>query len=161
AWDLRSGKLLWSRREPQPEVHELHRDWFDVSPDGRTVAASFSGKEIALLDVRTGAPIRSLSGPGASVGVVRFVGDDTGVAMAQDHTAYTWDPKTGELRRKLALPGEAGWSLAASPELRTVALGTNGATVLWDLASGELRATLSHGRRSGAALFAGPVLLTG
>jgi WD40 repeat protein len=161
AWDLGTGKLLWSRHEASGQVHEVVLHWFDVSPDGKTVAASFTGNEVQLLDAQSGATLRSLGGAAAPVSLVRFAGADTVIGGAFDRTAHAWDPATGALRHSLHLSSDAVYSFAVSPDLRSVALGAYDGTVLWDPRSGDTLAALVHSGRSGAALFVGPVLLTG
>ncbi|AVF02937.1 MULTISPECIES: caspase family protein [Devosia] len=109
-----------------------------VSPDGRLIAASDHGGQIAIADLATGRVLRTLVGHGEGVADIAFSSDGSTLASAsRDDTARLWDVASGRLLHILPLPDD-GRSVAFSPqgsELATAGLFSE--VQFWSVRTGE------------------------
>jgi hypothetical protein len=110
------------------------------SPDGRQIATGGSDRAVTLWDARTGAVLRTLSGPLRTVWSVAFSPDGRSVAGASDDgTATLWDTRNGSILRTLVGPqsGQPLYALAFSPDGALLAGGGSVPTVrLWNARTG-------------------------
>jgi RNA polymerase sigma factor (sigma-70 family) len=156
--DAATGKELRKITLPAGDGRTL-TSWLTFTPDGKQVAATFSGNAIHLIDVGTGevrrrftydqplcACVFSPDGKLMAAG-----GYEKGVAFAR-----LWEAATGkELRRCAA--GDGGIrSVAFSPDGATLACGDDdGRLRLWEVATGkELKVFPKNGRDIQSVAFA-------
>ncbi|MGH9878023.1 MAG: WD40 repeat domain-containing protein [Nitrososphaerales archaeon] len=103
-----------------------------ISPDGKVLASSGASHTIRLLDVVTGAEIRTLKGHTGKIWSVVF-SDDSGMlaSTSQDKTIKLWDIATGRLIHTFR-----GTTLAFSPDSNVLAIeNAKHAIELWNITS--------------------------
>jgi FKBP-type peptidyl-prolyl cis-trans isomerase FkpA len=113
-WDTARGKLA----RPLEVVGDPSS--LDVSPDGKTLACTYSADpDVALWDVDTGAAGRRLHGEGHMSQAV-FSPDATKVAAVSAAGIHVWDVATGKQEKmiKMAVPGLGRGQMLFSPEGR-------------------------------------------
>ncbi len=163
-WNAQTGKCLWQADlDEKPETKERytisHILGMDLSPDGNTVAVSYSrsrvisnrleGKSeyrIGLLNARDGLERRALLGHTALVGRVAFSPDGRLlVSESADNTARLWNIETGRQLLSINMK-ERGAAVAFSPDGKLIALATQPVygvppqpiVGLYDVQSGQL-----------------------
>jgi WD40 repeat protein len=120
------------------------------SPDGRTLAATYSGDRLILWDTRTGRPHHILTLPRGSEPYrsLEFSPDGRLLALSDRRALYLVESASGQRFRELPLGGLCVDSLAFAPDSRTLAVGEAGpcAIQLWDLPSNKQSRTLQGHR---------------
>jgi len=123
-----------------------------ISPDGRTVAASFV-RRAALYDLATRSCRAVLEKHRAQVDAIAFSHDGRFVITgAADHLVKVWSAGDGALVRELAEHDGFVHALAALPDGTLVSASSD--LVRWDLATGERLVSVRYGEVS--ALAASP-----
>jgi RNA polymerase sigma factor (sigma-70 family) len=133
--------------------------WLMLTPDGKQVAATFSGNAIHLIDLGTGEVRRTFTYDAAVCACVfspdgklmAAGGYEKGVSFAR-----LWEVGTGKELRRFAAGDDAIRALAYSPDGATLACGGEGARLrLWEAATGrELKIFPRIGRRIQSVAFA-------
>ncbi|MBM4371468.1 MAG: protein kinase, partial [Deltaproteobacteria bacterium] len=96
AWSLGTGRLRWEERS--------HGIWsLDVTRDGRIMAVCGSGREIRILDPRSGAPVRTIESPDEVTGHLAFSPEGASLASSGLSTGKirVWNVLTGQEIRVL------------------------------------------------------------
>jgi WD40 repeat protein len=116
-WDVNSGKLLFSIKQPVSYIHEA----LQFSPDSKIIIiAPESNDAVQLWDISTGKIIRELKGFSASVCSIRCSPDKKKILTAsEDGTLNVWEAATG--KRLLGLTGHYG-NLKNYPRINVFAL---------------------------------------
>ncbi len=151
-WDVATRRERVALESPTHGVRALA-----FSPDGATLAGSFSQTDPRLFDAATGRERAILQGHDAdqsgvtkSIPAVAFAPDGkTLVTAGVDHTLRFWDMATGRLQRTLVGPSNF-CSVTFAPDGRTVAAGTADSEIgvrdegvrLYDAATGRETAVL-------------------
>jgi WD40 repeat protein len=116
AWDVQSGRLLWS----------LPKSFFKIalSPDGAVVAVG-GNTTVVLLDARNGRQLSTLVTPGTAVSRLALYG--TTLAVAVEPAGLTlWDARTGQMMMPLECDAEIVDSVVFSPDgRRLIATGSD------------------------------------
>ncbi len=150
AWAIDSGQLLWQETLEAPLTSAA------VSPNGSLVAVGTSDKYVHLLDVETGARIRSLDGHTDAVGCVAFSPDgNTVISGSGDALVSVWDVATGRQRSSLRGHQSAIRALTYSGNgERIVSASFDGTLKVWDAGTGALALTLhGHDKSVNAVAF--------
>ena len=148
--DAERNAMLWDARS-SPELvpvrfSERFVGCWDLSPDGRYVAAGCWHGAALILDLAEGSRETRLPGHREGVSSVVFSPDGRFLATASDDgTAALWDVRNGRLLGKLGGRLSAVHSVAFSPDGQRLATGSTGleAVKLWDLALFQEVLTLS------------------
>jgi WD40 repeat protein len=115
------------------------------SPDGQTVLTGSYDSTARLWDLRSGEPLRVLTGHSHHVVCVAWSPDGARVATGSwDGTARIWNPTTGDCLA--VLTGHDGWvsSVSWSPDCTHLATGSRDNTAgVWDAGSGRLMQRLA------------------
>ena len=131
-WNLASGRVNRVHQGvPRKRTH-TYSSSLAFSPEGRLLAAARSDSSVSLWDEETGHEVLTLSGHGAAVNAVAFLGDRRIVTTSDDRTIKLWDVATGEVL--LTLRGHSGavLGLACRPDGTQLATtGIDGARI-WD-----------------------------
>lgn len=139
AWETRTGRRVWSSREPGPAVAS-------ISPDGAKLVIAAVGGRIELVDVASGrrTPVRGSAG--GLLDVTWAPDGRTFAGATLERTVVVWDAATGEART--ALRGHSGTVTQAvySPDGTTMyAPGLDRSVLAWDL-TGKRGLALQSGR---------------
>jgi hypothetical protein len=132
-WDTRTWKQVGGSKDDTQFVHLAQ-----LSPDGRTLAFTRNdGKDIHLLDVKTGKMLRTLSGHSGSVSFA-FSPDGKMIATtasgAPSEGVKLWDVGTGQELGRFGVPLKAVGRIAFSPYGGLLAVPTeDGAISLLDI----------------------------
>jgi WD40 repeat protein len=149
-------------------VKEARKRGFEVavsrltfSPDGRTLAATYSDGRLILWGPRTGRPRHVLSFPrhGESYRSLEFSPDGRLLALSDRHALYLVESASGQRFRELPLGEHWVDSLAFAPDNRTLAVGDAGSPAaihIWDLPTGKQIRTLRGHRDSVETLVFSP-----
>jgi WD40 repeat protein len=136
-WEVATGKEIWRAEAERPG----HIGCVAFSPDGRLLAWAISSDPVVrLLEAATGKEVRQLLGHREGVNRLAFAPDGNLLASGgKDRTIRLWEVKTGEERRRIAVPGERGLSgVAFSPDGRVLASSVWGDSIrFWDAATGK------------------------
>jgi WD40 repeat protein len=148
-WDVPKGRLRRTVTLAGAGVDSLA-----YSPDGKQVAAALGNTDpgqqtsgsVVLLDARSGAVVRTLTGHTDGVLAVRFRSDGRRLASGGfDRTLRVWDAVTGEVLAVLTGHGATVTAVAFSNDGRLLASASRDRTVrLWDAQSLQPLATLEH-----------------
>ncbi len=111
------------------------------SPDGKILAASYSGGPVRLWDVNAGAVVGALFDHRRDVRSLALSPNGSMLATSTRREAQLWNAETGELLHTLTKVGREAGSVAFSPDGRVVACGSSTGTRLWDVETGELQLT--------------------
>lgn len=128
-WDLRTGRVLWTRTAHSTRVMSLA-----FSPDGTRLASSGNDNAARLWNAASGQPEgRPLEGEGAWIASVAFSPDGRLLASGgSDQTMRLWDVQSGQLKHVFPKQGAAINALAFSPDGHTIACGSqDGILKLW------------------------------
>jgi RNA polymerase sigma factor (sigma-70 family) len=148
-WGAASGELRHSADlgTGQAGVHALA-----ASPDGKVLAAG-KGREVVLLQVADGKPLRRLAGHALPPQGLAFAPDSLTLAVGAGDCVHLWDVRSGEERRKLA----PVWASRLAFSRDGKSLATSGAGYrlrLWDTATGkELQDRGGHEGMIGSVCF--------
>lgn len=148
--DATTGRVLHSMHESENLLAE------SVSPDGRQIVSSSSGKALKLWDISTGRLVRTMTGHSDFVDAVAFSPDGTRIASAgADKTLRIWDSASGRMLQTLRGHESEVHSVAYDPTGRFLVSASEDSTIrIWDSGSGELLKTLrGHLGRVNAAQF--------
>jgi WD40 repeat protein len=168
-WEVATGKRQSQIRGPATASH------FALSPDGKSLAICWAGREVALWDARTVRKLRDFEtlkkGPG-SIKLLAFLPDGKTLLSRERirgerdaKGVHFWDSETGGLLRSFTSPGEDGYypCCTLSPDGKILAAptvvrgrGEGGSFRLWDTTSGERIAELKAHRREVTALAFSP-----
>jgi WD40 repeat protein len=153
SWDSYTGRVEWTRAEPQKELLSLA-----VSPHRSLIATGSSGGMVQMRDAVTGRVLRELPGHREDVVGLAFSGDGQVLAAAssdeQGGELRLWEAATGELIRTHPVPENVLSEVAIDPRGKQVALVAEGQVRLWDLADGRpLMSLLSPGGSSFGVAF--------
>lgn len=137
----------------------------EVSPDGALLAAGHEDGQLALWDVASGRPLRTLAAQDSSIQGVAFSPDGSRVATSgsEDAVIYVWDVATGDRVARLDSGLEGVYSLAFVSRTQ-LAAGGEDVIQIWNVNSGIKTATLEgHSNRVRALALSpgGEVLLSG
>jgi WD40 repeat protein len=156
--DLQTGKLSYIIDRLWPALS------FALSPNGRMVASIEGGSSVTLWDTETRQAKRTFvevsDGEDSRNAHNRFVLDVSRVlavafspdgrtlaAGTEENEITLWDPRTGEIRKRLADHEDAVSSIAISPDGKTLASGSDDQTArLWDVQTGAQKEVLTHDR---------------
>jgi WD40 repeat protein len=135
-----AGELvLWNAGTGKEQRRLLGDDGQQVwavafTPNGKRLAAGFTGGSIRLFDVQTGKVVREFAG-GDQLRGLAVSPDGRTVAAAIRNEIMLWDVATGELRRTLR--GHSNWvkSIAFSPDGKSLMSGGSDGVRLWSLAT--------------------------
>ncbi|MFN8373390.1 MAG: TIR domain-containing protein [Anaerolineae bacterium] len=129
----------------EDHVHSEPVNAIAVSPDGTMILTGSDDSAVALVDIATGAVIRTLSGHSDKVNAAAFSPDGTLAASAsRDDTVIIWDVATGTAILTFTGHTDEVNSVAFSPNGQQIASGdTTGTLLLWDVATGQIIFTLS------------------
>ena len=155
--DPNTGKVsrtleILARTSPKLGEYSSEINQVTFSPDGLRLAVACGDWTAKILDVATGAEIRSLQPHTGSVSSVAFSSDGQRVATASANmmSANTpgevkvWDAASGELLLDLKGHSNRVQSVAFSPDSQWLASASTDRTVrLWNLATGQTHRTLS------------------
>ncbi|HYT92926.1 MAG TPA: WD40 repeat domain-containing protein [Gemmataceae bacterium] len=136
-WNLSDGRLLRQHSLPTDKYrHAL------LSPNGRVLAVSDYGNEIALYAIASGKELRRLVSRAEYEVRLVFSPDGTRLITTGDERGLLlWDVPTGRLLR--ALNGtHAGYQIVFAPEGRTIAWEEGSGVCLTEVASGKVRQNL-------------------
>jgi WD40 repeat protein len=133
AWELPSGKHLWSWQTPDgSNIYSLA-----FSADGRRIAASGNSSVIKVVDAQTGLLLTTLRGHTNSIGSLAYSRDGSKLASGSyDRSVIVWDKEGRVLNR---LTGHSGWVLAVafSPDGELLAsAGGDSVVRVWDVGAG-------------------------
>lgn len=170
---------LWfapiSHTRPQTDVTDLTAAKVGMaliaySPDGKTLAATFGGKQVRLWDVKTRAVQKTFNLPHNFTNAMVFA--PTGHLLATAHSygvncgqVILWDTRTGKIKRRLTTGWQVGNRVlgdghpvfvAFLPNSRIIAVGTDNETeenghgegsrvLLYDMQTGRLMRRLGSG----------------
>ena len=131
------------------------------SPDGKTLAIETweDGRQIHLLNARTGKSKRSLRWEGDGVRSIVFSPDSKTLASGSwgDGIIRVWNAKNGKLQHKLSGHTESVEILVFSPDGKTLASGGWDRTIrLWNPKTGQLQRTLEGHRHEVRSLAFSP-----
>src|SRR5262249_51415603 len=121
-----------------------------LSPDGRTLASSHSGRGVDLIDVDT-LRVKAHLRPFLRVSSALFTPDSKVVILGnQTGLVYHWDAATGrQLSQQQVDREQKVYALALSPNGRLLATGcSDGRLLLWDTTTRRLVASLRGHARS-------------
>ncbi|MBW2276012.1 MAG: serine/threonine protein kinase [Deltaproteobacteria bacterium] len=137
-YDVVSGRLLHEVRGIKGAVN------FAISPDGRLLAAASVYRVVELVDLETGAHLRTLSGHDEGVQGVAFSPDGKLlVSGSGDKTLWFWDTRTFEKLYVLEGHTSALEDVLFLQDGKTLAsAGEDGAMRVWSLSREELVPTL-------------------
>ena len=129
AWEVDTGRLVWSSAEPAGTAAS-------ISPDGSMVVLGHAGGEVELVDVSVGGTRTPVaSPPGNGLVDVAWAPDGSSFAGAtQERTVLVWDVDTAQT--KAILRGHSGpvTQVAYSPDGATVyAAGDDASVLAWDV----------------------------
>jgi RNA polymerase sigma factor (sigma-70 family) len=129
-WGAASGELRHSA-----DLNAADPGALAASPDGKLLAVG-KGREVVLVQVEDGKPLRRLAGHARAAQALAFAPDGLTLAVAASDCVHLWDVRSGEERRKLA-PVWAGW-LAFSRDGKSLATsGVWNRVRLWDTITGK------------------------
>jgi WD40 repeat protein len=131
-WNLKELKPRFRRREP------AGCSFVAFSPDGGTIALVRDSTDVLLLDARSGAPLKSLTGHRAKILCLAFSPDGRKlITGSTDWTARIWDVATGSADDMLLGHAGAISSVDVTRDGRLLATtdGRAGTVRLWDLKS--------------------------
>jgi WD40 repeat protein len=124
--------VLRTAPAPTPRPHPAR------SPDG-TVEATIHGREVDVVDRRSGRVLHRLTGHRSLVTDAEFSPDGRFIVTASDdHLARIWDVRRGRLLRVLRGHFFAVRSASFSPDGRWVVTASQLTAGLWDASSGRL-----------------------
>ena len=131
------------------------------SPDGGTLAIETweDGRQIHLLNARTGKSKRSLDWEGDGVRAIAFSPDGKILASGSwgDGIIRVWNAKNGKLQHKLSGHTESVETLVFSSDGKTLASGGGDRTIrLWNPKTGQLQRTLEGHRHEVRSLAFSP-----
>jgi WD40 repeat protein len=151
-WDVAKGRRLC---EAGPD---LASGIIVFLAGSRTLATDEAGKNIRLLDARTGKPGRLLTGHTDSIFSIAASPDGKRlVSCAMDGTVRLWDVVSGKEVQQLRVAEKYGLSVAFSPDGKRVACGTYmGDVYLWDLSTGKERWRFRKGTDAAASVAFSP-----
>jgi WD40 repeat protein len=136
-WDITKDEVLLNIKMPGVFVA--------ISPDGlRAACAELAGNEVQLLNLETGAVIRSFA-HGAPVIFVQFSPDGSRLASAGvDNSACVFDVASGAELTRMAHEGTVK-QVAFSPDGKLLATACGDKKVhLWEIATGKIQRQLEH-----------------
>ena len=130
AWDLKSGKELWSAAGKFGAIYGLA-----LSPDGKTVAGACLDGAVRIWEVATCKERQVLKGHTAWViGVAYTPSGKTLASASHDGTIRLWDPATGKEKAVLKGHTDRVNRLSFSPDGRVMASASVDRTVrIWQL----------------------------
>jgi WD40 repeat protein len=141
-WDLASGKQKFEGHS------QLETPGIAFSSDGKQLAVGMRETVTEILDADTGKPLRSLSSPKGTPGLIFFSPDGTGLfATTSEGDIYCWVMRDGQLLDFGDGHSNEVLSFSFSPDGKILATGSLDRTLkLWDVATGrELRTIMGHG----------------
>jgi hypothetical protein len=142
AFNLKTGRRTLALPGPQ-QTSALS---VAISRGGKLAAGGFNSQEIILWDLKTGKPLRTLSGHNGSVLALAFSPDGKELASGgQDHTVRLWEVATGRAERTITAAGASSPVTCVAyipdgPRLASVHSGDR--PRFWDPATGRQLATL-------------------
>ena len=153
-----SNVFLWNTREGRfNKVFTGERGIraLTYSPDGNTLALATDGRQVQLLNARTGQVKRTLSWEGKDAEFIAFSPNSNTLASASwDKTIRVWNANNGKLQRTLTGHTERISSLVFSPDSKTLASADRDRTIrVWNANNGKLQRTL-EGHRNGIRALA-------
>lgn len=137
----------------------------DCSPDGRLLAASGDGKQIAICDRESGELLQTLTGHTAQVRHLQFSADSRQLYSSSfDRTVRVWDLSTGTTIQTMN-ETDSGYFLAVFPDQQRFAVATGGNEYhIWNQSTGKIEHRLDSGAATAWTLALSPdgkSLLTG
>jgi WD40 repeat protein len=134
-------KLWKAKKGEEAATHDRAGRFGVFSPDGKTLATTYDGFGLRLIDVTSGKdqppfqdftirPLRVAFSPKGDL-----------LAAADQETVRLWDTKTGKLVRILQGHGGRQQEVSFSPDGKALAA-VGGHVTLWDVSSGEKATTL-------------------
>jgi eukaryotic-like serine/threonine-protein kinase len=137
----------------------------DCSPDGRLLAASGDGKQIAICDRESGELLQTMTGHTAQVRHLQFSADSRQLYSSSfDRTVRIWDLGTGTTTQTVN-ENDSGYFLAVFPDQQRFAVATGGNEYhIWNRTTGMIEHRLDSGSPTAWALALSPDgnhLLTG
>jgi hypothetical protein len=118
-----------------------------LTPDGAVAVAATWDRALAVWEVGSGKPLRTLEGRHLRIERVRITPDGrTAVSAGREATLRVWDLVSGKCLRTMAGHGSDLNDVALTLDGRTAASASDDQTVrVWDLGSGECLATYDAG----------------
>ena len=127
------------------------------SPDGKKLATSGLGDDIALWSLPSGGQIGTLAGHKVAVGSLTFINAGRYlVSMGYDQTIKFWDTETWQEARTHDLNVPDARALAFSPDEKTAAISMESKVQLWSVQDWSLQAELPISTKSVSAIAFAP-----
>ena len=133
-WDVNTGEVRQKFTRKRGGITSVRS-----SPDGKILAASYSGGPVRLWDVNAGAVVGALFDHRRDVRSLALSPNGRMLATSTRREAQLWNAETGELLHTLTKVGREAGSVAFSPDGRVVACGSSTGTSLWDVETGKLQ----------------------
>ena len=152
-WDVAQQK----ERKRLPEVMQGLQSTA-LSADGKWLAMGLADvPEVAILDAKTGAPVRRLEAKSGGAWWLTFSPDGktlagSGLSMG----VRTWDVATGKEQRRFLGALDHVFSLAFAPDSKTLAASVwdvQGSVFFWDAQSAEEKLRRTRGRMTGRVAY--------
>lgn len=124
------------------------------SPDGTQLASGSEDKTIIIWDVKSGKPLKTLSGHEDRVREVAFTADGKFiVSCSNDKTINVWNVETGQPERSLTGFNYSVGALGVSPDGKVIAGASGGSLWLKNAETGDARGTLAGGQNISSVSF--------
>ena len=152
-WDAQTG--VGQRTLPMSDKFLVYA--VALSPVSGDHLAAGVGRDVMLVEVKTGVQPRSLKGHTGFVFAVAFAPDGRTLASgSEDHTIRIWDAQGGQMLRTLAEHTDEVNAVAFSADGKLLASGSYDRTIIiWDVATWAVKARLTgHGGHVYSVAFA-------